>query len=80
MQRNGDRPEETGPGAGTGSPVVVGSIVFAVLIALTILEYFVFVWMDRNLPVMIVMNIIDAALIMVYFMHFGRLWRSEGGH
>jgi heme/copper-type cytochrome/quinol oxidase subunit 4 len=59
------------------NPITVGSVVFAVLIFLTILEYLVFLWLDRNLPIMIAMNVADAALIMVYFMHLPRVWRGE---
>jgi caa(3)-type oxidase subunit IV len=49
--------------------------VFLVLIALTVLEYIVALVMDANLPVMVVMNVVDAGLIMYYFMHVRRLWR-----
>jgi hypothetical protein len=42
-----------------------------------VLEYFIFLWMDRNLHIMIAMNIADAALILVYFMHLPRVWRNK---
>ncbi len=53
-----------------------GVVVFAVLMALVLLEFVVAIVMDRNLVVMVVMNVIDAAIIMYYFMHVTRLWRS----
>jgi len=59
------------------SPATTGSIVFALLVGLTILEYLAFLWIDRNLPIMVAMNVADAVLIMVYFMHLPRLWRRE---
>jgi cytochrome c oxidase subunit IV len=49
--------------------------VFAALIVLVVLEYVVFLALERNLPLMVVMNITDAGLILWYFMHVGRLWR-----
>lgn len=60
-----------------GRHIRIGWVVYALLMALTVLEYFVFLWLDRNLPLMIVMNVADAALIMVYFMHVSRAWRSR---
>ena len=54
--------------------------VFLVLIALTVLEYVVALVMDANLPVMVVMNVVDAGLIMYYFMHISRVWRSPEEH
>lgn len=59
------------------NPITVGWVVFAVLVFLTVVEYLIFLWIDRNLPIMIAMNIADAALIMVYFMHLPRVWRGE---
>lgn len=73
-----------GPGGASKrmSAISIGWVVLAVLLALTVLEYFVFLWVDRNFPIMILMNVIDAALILVYFMHLPRAWRSghEEGH
>jgi len=54
----------------------IGLVVFVVLMALVLLEYVVAILMDKNLVVMVVMNVIDAAIIMYYFMHVTRLWRS----
>ncbi len=54
-----------------------GWLVFAVLMVLVLLEYVIFLVLSTNLPIMVVMNVIDAALIMYYFMHLPRLWRRE---
>jgi hypothetical protein len=54
-----------------------GWLVFIVLIALVLLEYVVFLAMDMNMPLMVAMNVADAALIVWYFMHVSRLWRRE---
>ena len=57
-------------------PTRVGLVVFVVLMALVLLEYLIAIVMDKNLIVMLIMNVIDAAIIMYYFMHVTRLWRS----
>ena len=57
-------------------PVRTGIVVFVVLMALVLLEYLIAIVMDRNFVVMIIMNVVDAAIIMYYFMHVTRLWRS----
>ncbi len=54
-----------------------GWLVFAALIVLVALEYVVFLVLDTNLPIMVAMNVADAALIMYYFMHVSRIWRRE---
>lgn len=55
-----------------------GKLVFSVLIALTLVEYALALVMDSgNLPWMIVMNVIDAWLILYFFMHVHQLWRRE---
>ncbi len=64
------------PGERTG-PARIGVTVFLTLMALTIIEYVVSRVLTRNLPVMIVMNIIDAGLIVYFFMHVVRLWRGK---
>ena len=57
----------------------LGVIVAVALIVLAALEYVVAVAMDSgNLPWMLIMNVVDAALIIYYFMHVAHLWR--GGH
>ena len=57
----------------------LGVVIAVILIALVVLEYVVALAMDSgNLPWMLIMNVIDAALIIYYFMHVAHLWR--GGH
>ncbi len=65
---------------GLAASIRTGWLIFAVLMALVLLEYAVFLVLDSNAPIMIVMHVIDARLIMFYFMHISRLWRREGGH
>jgi cytochrome c oxidase subunit IV len=77
MRRNGSSKGASPAVARQTNPVTLGLVVFALLVALTVLEYFVFLWMDRNLHIMIAMNIADAALILVYFMHLPRVWRNK---
>ena len=55
-----------------------GLWVFIALFVLTVAEYIMAVAIDSgNLPYMIVMNVVDAALIMYFFMHVAQLWRRE---
>ncbi len=55
-----------------------GLWVFIALSVLTVVEYFLALVMDHgNLPYMVVMNVVDAALIMYFFMHVAQLWRRE---
>jgi heme/copper-type cytochrome/quinol oxidase subunit 4 len=75
---------DDGNGAGKGpvrlhglGPGATGFMVFVILAVLAALEYGIFLWVERNLIWMIIMNVIDAALILVYFMHLPRLWRGE---
>ncbi len=57
----------------------LGVVIAVILIGLVVLEYVVALAMDSgNLPWMLIMNVIDAALIIYYFMHVAHLWR--GGH
>ncbi len=57
----------------------LGLAVAVALIVLAALEYVLASVMDSgNLPWMLIMNVIDAALIVYYFMHVAHLWR--GGH
>ncbi len=57
----------------------LGLLVAVALIVLAALEYVVAIAIDSgNLPIMLIMNVVDAALIIYYFMHVAHLWR--GGH
>ena len=63
---------------GLSSRLRVGMLVFLVLVVLAVGEYFLAILVHSgNLPYMIVMNIVDAALIVYYFMHFRQLWHPE---
>lgn len=55
-----------------------GLWVFIALAALAIGEYALALAMKHgNLPYMVIMNILDAALIVYFFMHVPQLWRKE---
>ncbi len=43
----------------------------------TILEYVLAISIDRNVPIMVVINVAEAAAILWFFMHVRRAWRSE---
>jgi len=57
--------------------VRTGWLVFLTLLTLVILEYVLFLVLDSNLPLMVAMNVADAALIMYFFMHVTRIWRRK---
>jgi heme/copper-type cytochrome/quinol oxidase subunit 4 len=60
------------------SPLRVGLLVFIVLVVLAAGEYVLGLVLDSgNLPYMIFMNIVDAALLLYFFMHVRQLWRPE---
>ena len=55
-----------------------GLWVFIALAILSVVEYLLAVTMKQgNLPYMVVMNIVDAALILYFFMHIAHLWGKE---
>jgi heme/copper-type cytochrome/quinol oxidase subunit 4 len=70
------RPPKEGPAEAQR----IGWLVFVALVVLILLEYVAFLAMSFNLPLMIAMNVLDAALIMYYFMHVSRIWRREHNH
>ncbi len=47
------------------------------LLALTVLEYLVGQVMTVNVPVLLAINLAEAAAIMYYFQHVYRLWRED---
>ena len=55
----------------------VGLWMAVFLAAGTILEYGIAVTIDRNLPIMVSINIAEAAAILWFFMHVRRAWRNE---
>ncbi|MCH7841604.1 MAG: hypothetical protein IID01_02425 [Chloroflexi bacterium] len=55
----------------------LGAMVALALFVLTALEFLLFKVIDSgNLPWMVIMNVMDAALILYYFMHIAHLWRG----
>ena len=51
---------------------------FIILVALAAGEYALAQGIAKgNLPYMIIMNLVDAALIVYFFMHVVQLWRKE---
>ena len=60
------------------SPMRVGLLVFIVLVVLAAAEYVLGLAVESgNLVYMILMNIVDAALILYFFMHVRQLWHPE---
>ncbi len=43
----------------------------------TIMEYAIALTIDRNVPIMVAINVAEAAAILWFFMHVRRAWRSE---
>ena len=43
----------------------------------TVAEYVISVTIDRNLPIMVSINVAEAAAILWFFMHVRRAWRNE---
>lgn len=56
-----------------------GVLVFIGLAVLTVIEYFLGVYEAAAIFLWIV-AILKAGLVLVYFMHIGRVFRSEGEH
>jgi hypothetical protein len=61
-------------------PVRTGWLVFLTLMILAIVEYIIFLVLSSNFPLMVAINIADAALIIYFYMHVTRLWRREETH
>jgi caa(3)-type oxidase subunit IV len=57
-------------------PLRIGWLVFIALAVLTIVEFAFAVVVDANLPILVVIAIMKAGLIMYYFMHLLRIWRT----
>ncbi len=47
------------------------------LVVGTIIEYAIAITVSKNLPIMVVINVVEAAAIMWFFMHVARVWRGE---
>ena len=56
----------------------LGLKVFIVLMVLAVLEYYVMVARVRGLIwYLVVIQVVEAGMIVFYFMHVGQLWRTE---
>ncbi len=47
------------------------------LVVGTIIEYAIAITVSKNLPIMVVINVVEAAAIMWFFMHVARVWRGK---
>jgi len=74
---HGERRQQPAPPAGMSRPARIALIMALFLAVQTAAEYVLALALDKNLPVMVVINLSEAALIMVYFMHLPRLWRGR---
>lgn len=54
-----------------------GVIIFAVLMVLTIVEYFIGAVENPSLVLLFIVALVKAALIVQFFMHVARVWREE---
>ena len=71
MSEQPDHASETSGPLGTGWAVFIG------LAVLTIVEFFLAVSIDKNIPILAVFAIAKAGLIIHYFMHLARLWFGD---
>jgi len=55
----------------------IGLWMVVFLVVGTIVEYGIAITVSKNLPIMVVINVVEAAAIMWFFMHVARVWRSE---
>ncbi len=69
-----ERPE---PASETSGPLGTGWVVFIGLAILTIVEFFLAISIDKNVPILVVFAIAKAGLIVHYFMHLARLWFAD---
>lgn len=71
-----ERRQETAPPAGMSRPARIALLMALFLAVQTAAEYILALVVDKNLPIMVAINLSEAALIMIYFMHLPRLWRG----
>jgi cytochrome c oxidase subunit IV len=57
-----------------------GVIIFVVLAVLTVLEFFVSSYFNGSAVMLFIIALLKAGLIVNFFMHIYRLWRTEEGH
>ncbi len=56
-----------------------GVVVFAILAALTAVEFFL-ARLQAAIFILVLIALAKAGLVVWYFMHIARVFRSEGGH
>jgi caa(3)-type oxidase subunit IV len=56
-----------------------GIVVFAILAVLTVVEFFL-ARLEVATFILVVIALAKAGLVVWYFMHLARVFRSEGGH
>ncbi len=54
-----------------------GWVIFAVLLVLTVVEYFLGIQENTSTTALFIIALIKAVLIINFFMHVYRLWREE---
>ncbi len=64
------------PAPETRGPLGIGWVVFIGLAVLTLVEYILAITIDANVPILVVLAVVKAALIVHYFMHVVRVWRE----
>ncbi len=69
--------EQPDPASETSGPLGTGWAVFIGLAILTIVEYFLAISIDKNIPILVVFALAKAGLIIHYFMHLARLWFGD---
>ncbi len=57
-----------------------GLIVLIVLLGLEVVDYLTAVWTGGSFTILFVLALINAAIIVQYYMHIGALFSEEGGH
>jgi hypothetical protein len=62
---------------GLKSPRQVAVFMAAFLSAQTVVEYLIGQFLTANVPVLLAINIAEAAAIVYYFQHVYRLWRED---
>lgn len=62
------------------SPLTRGVVVFAILAALTAIEFFLASLGAPATAFLVLIALAKAGLVLWYFMHLPRVFKSEGGH
>ena len=57
-----------------------GVYIFILLAVLTIAEYFISIETDGSVTFLMIIALLKAGLIVNFFMHIYRLWRTEEDH